>query len=162
MSTKTKTGSVRSTGEVEFVTFYVGDLLIGIDIHSVEEINRQVDVTPVPQAPPQVRGVINLRGEVVTVVDLRKVLGLGDTAINEHSRTVVVNSGNEEIGLLVDRVADVVLAHADQMDMPPANVSSVDGRFFKGVYKLDKTLLVLLDVDAAISMKEHGPVACTI
>ncbi|MGA2061436.1 MAG: chemotaxis protein CheW [Thermoguttaceae bacterium] len=156
MSTITTTRSVRSAGEVEFVTFYVGDLLIGIDIHNVEEINRQVEVTPVPQAPPHVRGVINLRGEVVTVVDLRKVLEMGRTEINQCTRTVVVNSGNEEIGMLVDRVADVVLARADQIDTPPANISGVDGRFFKGVYKLDKTLLIVLDVDAAIAVKEPG------
>ena len=154
MSTKTETRSVRSAGEVEFVTFYVGHLLIGIDIHNVEEINRQVDVTPVPQAPPHVRGVINLRGEVVTVIDLRKVLEMGRTEINQYTRTVVVNSGNEEIGMLVDRVADVVLARADQIDTPPANISGVDGRFFKGVYKLENTLLILLDVDAAITVKE--------
>jgi purine-binding chemotaxis protein CheW len=154
MSTETINRSVISAGDVEFVTFYVGDLLIGVDIHNVEEINRQVDVTPVPQSPHHVRGVINLRGEVVTVVDLRKVLDMGDADINQHSRTVVVNSGNEEIGLLVDRIADVVRVRANQMDMPPANVSGVDGRFFKGVYKLEKTLLIILDVDAAISVKE--------
>ena len=142
----TTTKSVISAGEVEFVTFYVGNLLIGIDIQNVEEINRQVEVTPVPQAPPQVRGVINLRGEVVTVIDLGKALDMGRTEINPNTRTVVVNSGGEEIGMLVDRVADVVLVRADQIDLPPANVSGVDGRFFKGVYKLDKTLLVLLDV----------------
>jgi len=156
MSIETAAKSVISAGEVEFVTFYVGDLLIGIDIHNVEEINRQVDVTPVPQAPPHVRGVINLRGEVVTVVDLRKVLEMGRTEINQYTRTVVVNSGNEEIGMLVDRVADVVLARADQIDTPPANISGVDGQFFKGVYKLDKTLLIVLDVDAAIAVKEPG------
>ena len=139
---------------MEFVTFYVGNLLIGVDIHNVEEINRQVDVTPVPQAPPHVRGVINLRGEVVTVVDLRTVLEMGTTEITQQTRTVVVNSGNEEIGLLVDRVADVVHTRSDLMDTPPANVSGVDGRFFKGVYKLDKTLLIVLDVDAAIAVKE--------
>ena len=152
MST-TITRSVKSAGEVEFVTFYVGNLLIGVDIHHVEEINRQVDVTPVPQTPPHVRGVINLRGEVVTVVDLREVLGMGQAEVNQCSRTVVVNSGNEEIGLLVDRVADVVLARTDHIDPPPANVSGVDGRFFKGVYKLEKTLLIVLDVDAAIAVK---------
>jgi purine-binding chemotaxis protein CheW len=154
MSTETINRSVKSAGEVEFVTFYVGDLLIGVDIHNVEEINRQVDVTPVPQSPHHVRGVINLRGEVVTVVDLRKVLEMGQADISMHSRTVVVNSGNEEIGLLVDRIADVVRVRANQMDTPPANVSGVDGRFFKGVYKLEKTLLIILDVDAAIAVKE--------
>jgi purine-binding chemotaxis protein CheW len=148
------TRSVKSAGEVEFVTFYVGDLLIGVDIHKVEEINRQVEVTPVPQAPPHVSGVINLRGEVVTVVDLRKVLDMGKTEINMHSRTVVVNCGNEEIGLLVDRVADDVRVRSDQMDPSPANVNGVDGRFFKGVYKLEKSLLIVLDVDAAVAVKE--------
>jgi purine-binding chemotaxis protein CheW len=154
MSTNTMARSVKSAGEVEFVTFYIGNLLIGVDIQHVEEINRQVDVTPVPQAPPQVRGVINLRGEVVTVVDLRKALDMDQTEINQNSRTVVVNSGNEEIGLLVDRIADVVLARTDQIDTPPANVSGVDGHFFKGIYKLDKTLLIILDVDAAIAVNE--------
>jgi purine-binding chemotaxis protein CheW len=154
MSTNTLARSVKSAGEVEFVSFYVGKLLIGIDIQHVEEINRQVDVTPVPQAPPHVRGVINLRGEVVTVVDLRKILDMGDTEVNQCSRTVVVNSGDEEIGLLVDRVADVVLVRSDQIDPPPANVSGIDGRFFKGVHKLNKTLLIVLDVDAAIALKE--------
>jgi purine-binding chemotaxis protein CheW len=150
------TKSVKSTNEVEYVTFYVGDLLIGVDIHNVEEINRQVEVTPVPQSPPQVYGVINLRGEVVTVVDLCKVLDMGDANITMHSRTVVVNSGHEEIGLLVDRVADVVQVRADHLDPPPANVSGVDGRFFKGIYKLDKMLLIILDIETAISLQEAG------
>jgi purine-binding chemotaxis protein CheW len=156
MSTNTITRSVRSAGEVEYVTFYVGDLLIGVDIQHVEEINRQVDVTPVPQAPPHVRGVINLRGEVVTVVDLRKVLDMGETEVNLCSRTVVVNSGNDEIGLLVDRVADVVLARTDHIDPPPANVKGVDGRFFKGVYKMENKLLIVLDVDEAIAVKKSN------
>jgi purine-binding chemotaxis protein CheW len=153
MSINTLKRSDKSAGEVEFVTFYIGDLLIGIDIQSVEEINRQVEVTPVPQAPPHVRGVINLRGEVVTVVDLRKVLEMGRTEISQSSRTVIVNSGNEEIGLLVDRVADVILARIDQIDPPPANICGIDGQFFKGVCKLEKTLLILLNVDAAIAVK---------
>jgi purine-binding chemotaxis protein CheW len=152
MSTSTIARSVKSAGEVEFVTFYVGNLLIGVDIQHVEEINRQVDVTPVPQAPTHVRGVINLRGEVVTVVDLRKVLNMGQTDINHNSRTVVVNSGNEEIGLLVDRVADVVLVRTDQIDLPPANISNTDGSFFKGILKMDKELLVILEMDKILKL----------
>jgi purine-binding chemotaxis protein CheW len=154
MTTALKKQTVKSAAEVEFVTFLVGDLLIGVDIHHVDEINRQVDITPVPQAPPQVRGVINLRGEVVTVVDLRNVLGMGYTEVDQNTRTVVVNSHDEQIGLLVDRIADVVLARSDQIDPPPANVSGVDGHFFKGLHKLDKSLLMVLDVDAVISLNE--------
>jgi purine-binding chemotaxis protein CheW len=154
MTTALKTQTIKSAAEVEFVTFHVGDLLIGVDIHHVDEINRQVNITPVPQAPPQVRGVINLRGEVVTVVDLRNVLGMGDTEIGQYTRTVVVNSHDEQIGLLVDRIADVVLEHSEQIDPPPANVGGVDGRFFKGVYKLEKRLLIVLDVEEAIAVNK--------
>jgi purine-binding chemotaxis protein CheW len=79
---------------------------------------------------------------------------MGHTEITTRSRTVVVNCGNEEIGLLVDRVADDVKVRSDLMDTPPANVNGIDGRFFKGVFKLDNALLIVLDVDAAIAVKE--------
>ena len=154
MSTTTETTAI-ATGEVEFITFYVGDLLIGANIHCVEEINRLIDVTPAPHAPEYVRGVINLRGEVVTVVDLRTILGLPHANVGSQARNVVVNSKGEQIGLLVDRIADVVLARVDEIDPPPANVSGVDGRFFTGVYKLDTELLVILDVDAALGVENN-------
>ena len=156
MNTMQKTQSVKTDKEVEFVTFYVGNLLIGVDILHVEEINRQVKITPVPHAPEQVRGVINLRGEVVTVVDLRKVLGMQNTQIDEQSRTVVVNSGNEVIGLLVDSIADVVRFQADEIDPPPANVNGVDNRFFQGVHKLDHALLIVLNVEEAVAVNVVG------
>jgi purine-binding chemotaxis protein CheW len=149
--------SAPSAAEVEFVTFYVGDLLIGVDINQLDEINRLIDITPVPHAPSYVRGVVNLRGEVVTVVDLRKILGLGECENTGQNRNVIVNSQGEQIGLLVDRIADVIRASPEELDQPPANVSGVDGRFFKYIYKLEKNLLIILDVDAAIDVKESCP-----
>ncbi len=137
--------------EVEFATFYVGDLHLGADILQVEEINRHLELTPVPQAPECVRGVINLRGEVVTVVDLRTILGLERIEITPKNRNVIVNSKGEQIGLLVDRIGDVVNASTDQIEPPPANLSGVDGRFFRGVYKLDGELLVILDIETALA-----------
>ncbi len=83
----------------------------------VEEINRYVDVTAVPHAPGYVRGVINLPGAVVTVVDLRTALGLPATELTKQSRTVVVHSKREHIGPLVDRIADVVRARTDEIDV---------------------------------------------
>jgi purine-binding chemotaxis protein CheW len=154
MSITVEAKPLNASGEVEFVTFYVGDLLMGVDINQLEEINRLIDITPVPHAPPYVRGVVNLRGEVVTVVDLRRILGLGESEITGRNRNVIVNSQGEQIGLLVDRIADVVRASNDELDRPPANVGGVDGRFFKGIYKLEKNLLIILDVDAAIAMNE--------
>jgi len=149
--TRESSAAVAIADGLEFSAFYVADLLIGVNILQVEEINRHVTLTPVPHAPECVRGVINLRGEVVTVMDLRTILGLPPGTISASTRNVVVNSRGEQIGLLVDRIADVVKAQSDAIEPTPANVSGVDGRFFKGVVKLEKELMVILDVDAALT-----------
>lgn len=140
--------------EVEFATFYVDELLLGVDILQVEEINRHLTMTPVPHAPVCVEGVINLRGNVVTVVNLRTILGLPPGEITKGTRNVVVHAHGEQTALLVDRVADVLRTRRDAIDAPPANVNGVDSRFFKGVVRLEKSLLVILDVDEAL--KVHG------
>ena len=155
MSTTTATTSAGVGSEVEFATFYVGDLLIGADIHQVDEMNRHVEVTPVPHAPDYVRGVINIRGEVVTVVDPRTILGVPKAEVTEHTRNVVFNSNGEQVGLLVDRIADVVRARQDEIDSTPANIGGVDGRFFKGIYKLETELLVILDVEAMLHSQRN-------
>jgi purine-binding chemotaxis protein CheW len=140
------------TEEQEYCTFQVGDLLLGVDIQQVEEINRHLDLTPVPHAPACVRGVVNLRGEVVTAVDLRTVLGLPPAAFTKSTRNVVLDSHGEQIGLLVDRIGDVVRLVGDDVEPLPANFSGADARFFKGVYQLDEQLLVLLDLEAALAV----------
>jgi purine-binding chemotaxis protein CheW len=138
-------GGTRDT-DVELVTFYVGELLLGAQIRYVEEINRHVNVTPVPHAPEAVRGVVNLRGEVVSVLDLRAILGLGRTETTQHTRNVVVNADGQRAGLLVDRIADVITAEQHEIESPPANMTSVCGRFLQGVHKLDRELLAVLNV----------------
>src|SRR5271157_3269765 len=105
-----KPPACETAAEVELATFFVADLLLGIPIRKVEEISRYSSVTPVPGASESVCGVISLRGEVVTVLDLRTVLGLGKTEPTRQTRNVIVQAGGERIGLLVDRVADVVRA----------------------------------------------------
>jgi purine-binding chemotaxis protein CheW len=138
-------------GEQEFITFYLGDLLLGIDIHQVQEINRNLEMSPVPHAPNAVRGVINLRGEVVMVVDLREVLGLPPASLTRSNRNVIVKNGGEQIGLLVDRVADVVRASCDELDPMPGNLRGIDQQFFHSVYKMESGLLVILDVDVTLA-----------
>jgi purine-binding chemotaxis protein CheW len=143
----------RSVGaeKVELVTFYVGDLLLGAEIRCVEEINRSLDWTPVPRAPHCVRGVMNLRGEVVTVLDLRTILGAGQSETTAATRNVIVNAEGERTGLLVDRIADVVEAQRSEIHAPPANLSGVQGRFLQGVYKLESQLLVVLDIPEVLN-----------
>lgn len=140
-----------TTCDQQFATFYVGDLLLGVDIRHVQEINRQLDVTPVPNAPPHVRGVINLRGEVATVLNLRTVLGLPQEEPTTDTRNLIVHSDDESIGLWVDRIGDILTVSPDAIAPPPANVDGVDGRFFRGVHTMDTDIVVLLDVDQVLN-----------
>jgi purine-binding chemotaxis protein CheW len=135
-----------NSGALQFASFQVGDLLLGIDIRQVQEINRNLQITPVPHAPAAVCGVINLRGEVVTVVDLRTVLGLEKLEFSRSTRNVIIKHGGEQIGLLVDSVAEVVTCQADDTDSLPENLSGRESVCFSGVYKLPQGLLVLLNV----------------
>lgn len=136
---------------LEIATFSVGENLIGVDIRQVQEINRNMRIASVPLVPSRVRGVINLRGEVVTVIDLRTVLGLEPIEINRSARNIVLSSGGERIGLLVDSISDVVTAPSTDIVDAPGNLSGVDGRYFRGVLKLDGELLLVLDVDEVLA-----------
>lgn len=136
---------------LQFATFYVGGLLLAVPIQQVQEINQHLELTDVPNAPASVRGVINLRGEVVTVVDLSQRLGLAPTTIGETSRNMIVQHLDERIGLIVDDVADIMAVPQQQILPPPANIQGVDSRFFKGVYATDSQIVVLLDVAETLS-----------
>jgi len=135
----------------QYATFYVGNLLLGIDISQVQEINRQLDVTHVPQAPKCVRGVINLRGEVTTVIDLRTILGLQQTEVTEESRNLILNYKDETLGFLVDRISDILALCSDEINPSPSNISGIQGKFFLGVHALESEILVLLNLEAVLA-----------
>lgn len=137
--------------EQQYATFYVGELLLGVDIRQVQEINRQLTVTDVPHAPECVRGVINLRGEVTTVMDLRTILGLPGTEITRDTRNLIVNCNEESIGLLVDGISDILTLRSSQIDPPPTNVNGIQGRFFSGVHTLDSEIVVILNIEEVLS-----------
>lgn len=138
-------------GEQQYATFYAGELLLGIDIRLVQEINRQLDTTPVPNAPSHVRGVINLRGEVATVIDLRTVLGLDPAEDTRETRNLIVHSQGEAIGLLVDKISDILTLRPEEVATPPSNIKGVDSRYFRGVHTLESEIVVLLDVEQVLS-----------
>lgn len=139
------------TGEQQFVTFYLGDLLMAIPIGCVQEINRQLECTPVPQAPSYVCGVVNLRGEVVTVVDPRQILRLSPGDQTRESRNLIINSNGESVGIVVDKVSDILTLTADGVTPPPANLKGVEGRFFIGVHQRDEDVVVLLNIDEMLN-----------
>jgi purine-binding chemotaxis protein CheW len=139
---------------VELATFYVGDALCGMDILKVQEINKLLEMTKVPQAPGYVKGIVNLRGQIVTVVDLGKKLGLSKTNFGSETRNIIVNSDNEYIGLLVDSIGDVERTDWDKIEPPPANIGGVQGKFFEGVFKKERSLIGILNVEEVLKEEE--------
>lgn len=152
----------------QYATFRLDDHLFGIDVLLVREINQYMVITPVPLSTSSVRGLINLRGQIVTVVDLGVLLGLEPRQIDRNTHSLVLKThedlgalrirfGNQEldgpvdtVGLLVDTVGDVVDVDENEMEPPPANVGDIDGQFLSGVIKLDTELLVLLNIGKAL------------
>jgi purine-binding chemotaxis protein CheW len=141
----------QSNRTVELATFYIGEALCGMDILKVQEINKLMNRTKVPQAPSYVTGILNLRGQIVTVIDLGKKLGLESKKLNESARNIIVNSDNEYVGLLVSRISDVIEADWEKVEKPPANIGGVQGVYFKGVYKTKDRLIGILDVDRVLA-----------
>ncbi len=140
---------------VELATFLVGDALCGMDILKIQEINKLIDMTSVPQAPDYVLGILNLRGQIITSIDLSKKLGLGVTNLTEDPRNIIVNSRGEHIGLLVKKISDVVQADTDMFEPPPSNMGGIQGDFFTGVYKTDTKLIGILDVEKVLRIEER-------
>jgi len=135
---------------VQLATFLLGDLMLGIDIACIREITRVGDIAPVPDAASSVRGIANLRGEVVTVLDLRTILELDPQDQTSQSRLIILRYHDEHVGLLVDQVTDVLTVGPETEESLPASISGMDSRFFTTVYKLDLELLVLLNVTAVL------------
>jgi len=131
--------------------FESGNLLCGLDIAHVQEINKNIAVTVVHRAPNYVCGVINLRGEIVTVVDLRTKFGFEPLPQDAEAQIVIVRQGDENIGLLVDSVSDVVIADEKDIEPPPSNLAGVTGHFFKGIYKLEHSLVAILNIDELLA-----------
>ena len=154
MDTDNETENVNDSQEHEFVTFYIDDMLMGIDIQNVQEINRFNQYTDVPRSPDMVIGVINLRGKVITILDIRTILQLDQTDLNENSRNLVLNVDGETVGLLIDRISDVVTVKSFEIEQAPANLAGIDGKNFHGIYKMDEDLLVILDVEELLRTEE--------
>jgi purine-binding chemotaxis protein CheW len=128
----------------EWIVLEVGNIRCGITITQIQEINKQIDMTPVHHAPAYVRGVINLRGQIVTVIDLRVKFGLPPLELDEDRCIVVVRWSGESIGLLADRIQDIVVADAADILDPPANIGGVTGAFFSGIYPTEQGLVAFM------------------
>jgi len=128
----------------DIVTFRVCDMLCGLDIVDVQEIKRIHQITAVHRAPPEVRGVVNMRGRIVTIIDVRQKLGFPEAA-DGPALVIIVPHRDELLGLLVDDVDDIVRAEAGAIAPAPDNLEGVERELFCGVLKLDQTLVAILD-----------------
>lgn len=136
----------------QFCTFYVAGLFFGVDVSTVQEVIRYQETTPVPLAAPEIRGCINLRGQIVTAVDLRQRLGLGGYRREDHPMNVIVRHGGEAVSLLTDQVGDVCEVERDLFEPPPETLTGPARELITGVYKLPERLLHLLDVERALAL----------
>lgn len=135
---------------LELTTFMVGNACCGIDILKVQEINKLTQVTYVPLAPEYIRGILNLRGQIITVVDVAKRLGLSSAYEPKRQRNIIVRFDNESVGLIVDGIGDVFRTQWQDIEKPPANVVGVQGRYFAGLLKTEKQLISILNLDAVL------------
>jgi len=133
------------------VYLYIGDHQFGINILKVQEINKNPTITTVPRSREFIVGVMNLRGRIVTVIDLAKKLGLSFTVPGRENRMIIVNSQDEYIGLLVDRIGDVVPVATEKAEPPPVNIDGILGSFTEGVLKTGAGLIGILDVEAVLA-----------
>ncbi len=144
---------------LQLVSFNIGSEEFGVDILKVQEINRMVEITKVPQAPHYVEGVINLRGKVIPIVDLRKRFNLENKEYDKNTRIVVVDINGNILGMVVDSVSEVLRLPSNTIEPPPEIVTGINSEYIKGVAKLENRLLIFLDLSKVIDVSEMASFA---
>jgi purine-binding chemotaxis protein CheW len=140
---------------LQLVSFSIGGEEFGVDILKVQEINRMPDVTHVPSAPEYVEGVINLRGRVIPIIDLRRRFGMERKEHDKNTRIVVVELGGRIVGFIVDAVQEVLRIPRSVTEPPPSLVAGVRGEYITAVGKLEDRLLILLDLEKVLTDHEN-------
>lgn len=144
---RSDTAGVRGSTLVQFCTFYIDGLLFGVGVERVQEVIRYQEMTPVPLAPRVIRGLINLRGQIVTAIDLRRRLELPDGADGRLPMNVVIRTEDGLVSLLVDEIGDVVDVDSDACHDPPMTLTGAARELIRGAYQLPGRLLLALDLE---------------
>ena len=138
--------------EHQYCTFYVDGQYFGVDVLQVQEVIRYQEMTRVPLAPPAVRGLINLRGQIVTAIDLRRRLGLSDRPAEQQPVNVIVHTDDGAISLLVDEIGDVLEVPGKLFERPPETLRGTARELIRGAYKLNDRLLLILDTERTVRL----------
>lgn len=150
----------QDTELLQLVTFSIGDEEFGVEILQVQEIIRMLEITKVPKAPPFVEGVINLRGKVIPVLDLRKRFGLAARDHDKNTRIIVIEINSMIVGFIVDSVSEVLRLPANTVEPPPPVVAGLDSDYISGVGKLEDRLLIMLDLNRLLNRDEQEKLGC--
>ena len=144
---------------LQWVTFQLEEETYGINVMQVREVLRYTEIAPVPGAPDYVLGIINLRGNVVTVIDTRSRFGLMEGEITDNTRIIVIESEHQVIGILVDSVAEVVYLRSSEIDTTPSVGTDESAKFIQGVSNRDGKLLILVDLNKLLTDEEWDEMA---
>lgn len=136
----------------QFSTFSVGDLFFGVEVLRVQEVLRFQPMTSVPRAPEVIEGLINLRGQIVIAIDMRRRLGLPPRAEEQTPMNMVVRTEDGAVSLLVDEIGDVLDVESETFERPPANLDVAARDLIRGVYKLKDRLLLVLDAERTVDL----------
>jgi purine-binding chemotaxis protein CheW len=138
---------VKNETLLDLTTFYIGDVCCAVDITSVREINRLLETTHVPLAPDYVKGILNLRGEIITVIDIAKRLKIPSKSSTTSRKNIIVHYHKESIGMMVDSIGDVIRTRDENIEKLPSNVSGDQAAYYQGVLKTDKQLISILNLN---------------
>lgn len=144
---------------LQWVTFQLEDETYGINVMQVREVLRYSEIAPVPGAPDYVLGIINLRGNVVTVIDTRSRFGLAQGEVTDNSRVIVIEAESQVVGIMVDSVAEVVYLKTSEIDTTPSVGTDESAKFIQGVSNRNGSLLILVDLNKLLSDDEWSDVA---
>jgi purine-binding chemotaxis protein CheW len=141
-----------STDEQQFCTFFLDSLFFGVEVQRVQEVLREQEMTRVPLSSPVVNGLINLRGQIVTAIDLRRRLELRERTGDRAPMNVVVRTDDGAVSLLVDEIGDVIKVQNGTFEPPPETLTGISRHLIRGIHKLDKQLLLVLDIDRTVDL----------
>ncbi|RFU63919.1 chemotaxis protein CheW [Peribacillus glennii] len=139
---------------LKVIVFQINDEEYAIDVRQVQSIERVQKITRVPGLPPFVKGVMNMRGEVTPIIDLKERFGMGPSQYQKETRFLIVSVNGVIIGLIVDTANDVIDIHQDQIEPAPETISGTDREYLKGVVKIGDRLFMMVHLDRLISLEE--------
>ncbi|MEZ2296807.1 chemotaxis protein CheW [Variovorax sp. RCC_210] len=156
---QTQIHAAAGTARLEVVTFKLGEEEYGIDIQKVQELRGYDAVTRIANAPDYIKGVVNLRGIIVPIIDMRIKFKLGDPTYDQFTVVIVLNIGGRVVGMVVDSVSDVITLTAEQIKPAPEMGSVLDADYLIGLGTLDERMLILVDIDRLMSSDDMGVIA---